>query len=162
MSSANTGQSTGKAGRIPGYETVFVTKPELSDEGLKALHEKLKGIMSLHKGEFVFSEDWGKRKLAYSIQKETRGHYTYMVYSGQDNVVQEIERNLRISEHVLRFLTVNLAEEFDPEAFKKKRQDHHAYQKRREEEREARRYSYDDDYSKDYSKEFVKPEEEEK
>lgn len=122
-----------------GYETTLITRSELSDEGLKTLQERLNQVVGSFQGEIVLTEDWGKRKLAYPIKKESRGHYTYIVYTGTGDVVHEIERNLRIHEHVLRFLTVNLENEFDSTTFKKQRSDIHAAAKRREEEREARR-----------------------
>jgi small subunit ribosomal protein S6 len=127
------------AAKLAGYETTFITRSELSDDGLKALHDRLAQVVSSYGGEVVLTEDWGKRKLAYTIQKENRGHYTYLVYSGKGDIVHEIERNLRLHDHVLRFLTVNLEKEFDSAAFQKKRADVHAAAKRREEEREARR-----------------------
>src|SRR5262249_10353985 len=71
--------------------------------------------------------------------KEVRGHYTYFVYTGSGEVVHEIERNLRLSEYVMRFLSVNLDDEFDAEKFKQHRAALHAAAKKREEEREARR-----------------------
>jgi small subunit ribosomal protein S6 len=126
-------------GALPGYETTIITRPELSDDGLKALQERLKSVVATYTGDVVLSEDWGKRKLAYPIKKETRGHYTYLVYSGKGEVVHEIERNLRLHEHVLRFLTVNLQKEFDADQFRKQRSEIQAAAKRREEEREARR-----------------------
>lgn len=122
-----------------GYETTFITRSELSDDGLKTLNEKLNEVISSFQGEVVLSEDWGKRKLAYPIKKETRGQYTYLVYAAKGNVVHELERNLRLQDHVLRFLTVNLGKEFDSTQFKKQRSDMQAAAKRREEEREARR-----------------------
>jgi small subunit ribosomal protein S6 len=128
-----------ETGALPGYETTFVTRAEITDEALKALQERLNGVVSTHKGQVVLTEDWGKRKLAYTIQKESRGQYTYLVYTGTDNVVAEIERNLRLHDHVLRFLTVNLEEQFDGEAFRKRRSELQAAAKKREEEREARR-----------------------
>jgi small subunit ribosomal protein S6 len=124
---------------IPGYETTFITRSELSDEALKTLVERIGQVSASFQGEVVLNEDWGKRKLAYSIKKETRGHYTYLVYTGAGDVVHEVERNLRLHDHVLRFLTVNLDKEFDPQEFKKKRSEIHAAAKRREEEREARK-----------------------
>ena len=127
------------AAKLAGYETTFITRSELSDDGLKVLHDRLAQVVSGYGGEVVLTEDWGKRKLAYTIQKENRGHYTYLVYSGKGDIVHEIERNLRLHDHVLRFLTVNLEKEFDSAAFQKKRADVHAAAKRREEEREARR-----------------------
>src|SRR6185295_406489 len=75
----------------------------------------------------------------YPIHNETRGHYTYVVYTGRGEIVHEIERNLRLNEHVRRFLSVNLEKEFDPAQFTKRRAEIQAAAKRREEEREARR-----------------------
>lgn len=131
--------STRAAGQNPGYETTFITRAELTDEALKALHERLSGVISSFQGQIVLTEDWGRRKLAYPIRKESRGHYSYIVYSGKGDVVHEVERNLRLHDHVLRFLTVNLESEFDAEGFRRKRAEVHAAAKRREEEREARR-----------------------
>lgn len=124
---------------IAGYETTIITKAEMSDEAFNALKEKINGVVAEYKGEVVLTEDWGKRKLAYPIQKEQRGQYTYIVYTGRGDIVTEMERNLRISDHVLRFLSVNLEKEFSPEAFKTARAAQLAAAKRREEEREARR-----------------------
>src|SRR6478736_9403722 len=131
-------QATG-AILLPGYETTIITRSELSDEALKALQERLNGAVAAYKGQVILMEDWGKRKLAYPIQKESRGQYTYLVYTGTGEVVHEIERNLRLHDHVLRFLTVNLEKEFDAEVFTKRRGEIQAAAKRREEEREARR-----------------------
>ena len=131
--------SASPAGKLPGYETTVITRAEMSDDNLKVLQEKLNGVIAAFGGELITTEDWGKRKLSYPIQKETRGQYTYIVYTGKGEVVHEIERNLRLHDHVLRFLTVNLEKEFEHEGFKKKRLDIQAAAKRREEEREARR-----------------------
>ncbi|MEK6577855.1 MAG: 30S ribosomal protein S6 [Bdellovibrionota bacterium] len=162
MTALNPGstRTTESSGNFPiaGYETTFVAKSEITDEGLNTLKERLAGVVQTFAGEVVLTEDWGKRKLAYPISKETRGHYIYLVYSGKGDVVHEMERNLRLNENILRFLTVNLASEFDADQFRKRRADVHAAAKKREEEREARREernqefrrgSYDDD-SSDY------------
>ncbi|MDR3608051.1 MAG: 30S ribosomal protein S6 [Oligoflexia bacterium] len=122
-----------------GYETTYITRSEMAEDALKALQERLNAVVASFQGEVVLTEDWGRRKLAYPIQKEGRGHYTYIVYSGKGDIVHEIERNLRLNDQVLRFLTVNLETEFDAEAFRKQRAAIHAAAQRREEEREARR-----------------------
>jgi small subunit ribosomal protein S6 len=127
------------SGILPGYETTFITKSEMSDDALKALKDRLTAVVAQFNGELVINEDWGKRKLAYPISKETRGQYTYFVYTGKGDVVHEMERNLRLNDQVLRFLSVNLEKEFSAEAFKKSRADQQAAAKKREEEREARR-----------------------
>ncbi len=125
--------------RPSGFETTIITKNDLSDEGLKLLQERIAQIATQFGGQMVMQEDWGKKRLAYTIKKESRGHYTYLVYTGNGDVVHEVERNLRIHEHVLRFLTVHLDREFDPEQFKKARLDAQEAAKRREAERETRR-----------------------
>ncbi len=132
-------ETTTPGAKLPGYETTVITRAEMTDENLKALNEKIANIVTSYGGDVVLSEDWGKRKLAYPIQKESRGQYTFTVYSGKPGIVHEIERNLRIHDHVLRFLTVNLANEFDAEIYRKSRLDAQAAAKRREDEREARR-----------------------
>ncbi len=126
-------------GAKPGYETTFIVRQDLSDEGLKTLQDRIGQIVTSFEGEMVLNEDWGKRKLAYSIGKESRGHYSYLVYTGKGDIVHEVERNLRLHDHVIRFLTVNLGRDFEPSQFKKRRQDLKAAAKRREEEREQRR-----------------------
>jgi len=111
--------ATTAANQIPGYETTFITKVDLSDDALKTLKDRLTGVVKSFGGELVYGEDWGKRKFAYPIQKEVRGHYTYLVYTGKGDVVAEIERNLRLNDTVLRFMSVNLAKEFDKDVFMK-------------------------------------------
>ncbi|NDD91107.1 30S ribosomal protein S6 [bacterium] len=118
------------SGLLPGYETTFITKSEMSDEALKALKDRLTSVVSQYNGELVLTEDWGKRKLAYPISKEVRGQYTYFVYTGKGDIVHEMERNLRLNDQVIRF---------NAEGFKKSRVEQQAAAKKREEEREARR-----------------------
>ncbi len=126
-------------GSLPGYETTLITRAEMTDSAVQQLRDKLTAIVGEFGGKVVITEDWGKRKLAYPIQKEQRGQYTYVVYTGKQGVVHEIERNLRIHEHVLRFLSVSLGTYFDGEAYAKRREELQALAKRREEERQARR-----------------------
>ncbi len=119
---------------IPGYETVYITRNELPDAGLKTLRDRMEGIVSQFGGEMVLFEDWGKKKMAYPIQKETRGHYTYFAYTGKPGIVAEVERNLRLNEHVLRFMSINLTKEFDKEVFLKENAEKAAARKTREEQ----------------------------
>jgi small subunit ribosomal protein S6 len=105
--------------KLPGYETTFITRVDLSDDGLKTLRDRLAAIVTAYGGEMVYEEDWGKRKFAYPIEKETRGHYTHFVYTGKGDIVHEIERNLRLHESTLRFMTINLAKEFEKEIYAK-------------------------------------------
>lgn len=103
-----------------GYETTYITRPDVSDDNQKTFLDKVKGIIAAHGGQVVAVEDWGRRRLAYPIQKETRGYYTYIMYTGNNSLVAELERNLRINESVMRFLSVKLGDDFDPAKIKRK------------------------------------------
>ena len=105
---------------LPGYETVFITKNEMTDDALAAMRQRMVGIIESFSGKSVAIEDLGKRKMAYTIQKESRGHYTLLVYTGQPGVVAEIERNLRISDQVVRFLSIQISEEYEPSTYERK------------------------------------------
>ncbi len=105
--------SAGSTGYLPGYEVIYVVRNEVTDAGLRTIQERVEKIIDEFGGQVHLKEDWGKRKLAYPIKKETRGHYTYFVFTGRPGVIHELERNFRIHEHIIRFLSVNLAKEFD-------------------------------------------------
>lgn len=105
--------------RLPGYETTFITRVDLSDDGLKALKDRLISIIQSFGGELVYQEDWGKRKFAYPIQKEVRGQYTHFAYTAKGDVVAELERNLRLHDSTLRFMTIVVAKEFDKDVYLK-------------------------------------------
>jgi small subunit ribosomal protein S6 len=113
------GYRTHKEGKIlRRYETIYITHPELSEEGLSALQEKLNSIMASLKGEMVKLEDWGLKKLGYELGKNTRGHYFLMEYLGAADLVRELERNLRLNDRVLKFQTVRIQKQGSPEAEK--------------------------------------------
>lgn len=97
------------------YETFFIVDPELPDETNSVLDSKIQSIVTSNGGEVLTYVPWGKRKLAYAIGKRTRGLYVLMEYAGGSQLVAELERNLRIDERVMKFITVLLDERFDPE-----------------------------------------------
>jgi small subunit ribosomal protein S6 len=93
------------------YETTFIVQPEISDEGRQGLLQKLDGLLEKEGGIRLGLDDVGKRKLAYEIRKFQKGHYYTLQYLDKGAVVKELERQLRLEESVLRFLTVQVAEE---------------------------------------------------
>ena len=97
------------------YEIFFIEDPDLSDETTAALDSKIQSIVTSNGGEVLSYVPWGKRKLAYAIGKRTRGLYVLMEFCGGSTLVAELERNLRIDERVLKFITVMLEDRFDPE-----------------------------------------------
>lgn len=102
------------------YESTFIVRPDTSDDAVKALRDKIKTIIKNHDGDLITTEDWGRRRLAYAIKGETRGYYTHLVFNGNNDLVAEIERNLRINEHVIRFLTVKLMDDYNAATFKRR------------------------------------------
>lgn len=104
---------------MPSYETTVITKPNTTEDQVNAIRSKVEGIIQQHSGTVGNFEDWGTRRLSYEIQKENRGRYIYFAYTGNNGTVAEIERNFRINENVMRYLSVNLAKEDDLEMIKR-------------------------------------------
>lgn len=100
------------------YETIFITHPELTEEELSALQEKIRSLMASLKGEMVKLEDWGLKKLSYEIRKNTRGRYFLMDYLAASELVRELERNFRLNDRVLKFQTVKIPAQGSPESSK--------------------------------------------
>ena len=126
------------------YETIYIARPDLTDDLLAKINTKVQGIIADNGGTLLVAEDWGKRKLSYLIRKHTRGHYVYLNYVSGATLVAEVERNLGIEDNLLRYLTVKLGAQVDVDAAKavaeerrRHRQERMAAQ-RAEEEAEAR------------------------
>jgi small subunit ribosomal protein S6 len=92
------------------YETIFIAHPDLVEEEVKALIDKMKGIIENLNGQLIKVEEWGRRKLAYKLKKLTRGYYVLIRFLGNGEVLAEIERNLRLSDGVLKYQSVKLNE----------------------------------------------------
>jgi small subunit ribosomal protein S6 len=100
------------------YENVFIVNPELSEEQQQPLFDKLKGLLSEDQGMLVKFDEWGHKRLAYEIKKHTRGYYVLMEFCGDGALVKEIERNMRLDDRVLKYMTVLKDETVDVEAVK--------------------------------------------
>jgi len=88
------------------YETLFVVKATLTDEETAAQIAKIKAVLEKEGAELIATDDMGMRKLAYPVAKNDRGYYTVLFYKGEGTVINELERNLKINEDVIKFLTV--------------------------------------------------------
>ena len=98
------------------YETLFIVNPDSSEEDLKAVATKIKGVVSGMNGIVTSYDEQGKKKLAYSVKKQNKGYYVLMDYVGSADIVSELERNMRLDDRVLKYLTVKLADQVDPES----------------------------------------------
>lgn len=90
------------------YETVFILTPVLSEDQAKEAAKKFKKVLTDQGAKILHEENWGLKKLAYTIQKKTTGFYHLMEYSGTGAEVAELELQFKRDERVLRFLTVAL------------------------------------------------------
>ena len=88
------------------YETLFVVKPTLTEEEIAATITKVKDILAKEGAELVGTNDMGMRKLAYPVEKHARGYYTVLFYKAEGTIINELERNLKISEDIIKFLSV--------------------------------------------------------
>ncbi|MEA2048043.1 MAG: 30S ribosomal protein S6 [Campylobacterota bacterium] len=88
------------------YETLFVVKPTLTEEETATQIAKIKEVLAKEGAQLLAANDMGMRKLAYAVEKHNRGYYTVLFYKGEGTVIQELERNLKINEDVIKFLTV--------------------------------------------------------
>ena len=95
------------------YETIYIVRPDLADEELKGISAKVQEIVTSMKGDFRRLEDWGVRKLAYPINKVTRGRYYYLRFDGDAPLIAELERRLRLDDKVIRYQSVKLEKEVE-------------------------------------------------
>lgn len=86
------------------YELAYIADPDLDENALTALEEKIKGWVEAAGGSVVKVDRWGKRRLAYTIKKRHDGHYVFVQTTLPPQAGAEIERNLRLTEQVLRFM----------------------------------------------------------
>ena len=98
------------------YETLFIVTPDSSEEDLKAVATKIKGVVTGMNGIVASYDEQGRKKLAYSVKKQNRGYYVLMDYAGSAGIVSELERNMRLDDRVLKYLTVKLADQVDPDS----------------------------------------------
>lgn len=97
------------------YETIVIVDPDVSEGDRNSLFDRIKEIIPQQEGVIIKEEPWGNKKLAYEIKKKPRGYYVRYDYCGMGPVVDEIERFFKIDDRVLKYLTVQLAEEADAE-----------------------------------------------
>ena len=90
------------------YETVFIATPVLSESQMKEAVAKFKKIITDSKGEIVYEEDWGLKKLAYPIQKKSTGFYHLIEFRAEPSLIAKLEVEYRRDERILRFLTMKM------------------------------------------------------
>ncbi len=93
---------------MPLYETVFIARQDISAKAAEDLAKAFTKIVNDNGGEVKKTESWGLRSLAYRIKKNKKGHYTLIHSSAPPAAIAEMERNMRLNEDVLRYMTVTI------------------------------------------------------
>ncbi|AKT42801.1 30S ribosomal protein S6 [Chondromyces crocatus] len=102
-------------GRAREYETIYVLRPDIDADNADRLGTRLAEVITREQGRLTKVETWGRRRLAYDISKHRRGVYVYLKYLGAGRVVSELERNLRLTDGVLKYQTVLLRNDVEVE-----------------------------------------------
>lgn len=90
------------------YESLFVVAPSLNEEEVKAAIEKVKGVIENGGGVVDNVDEWGKRRLAYEINKISEGYYILANFTAKPELPRELDRILRISDSIIRHIIVKL------------------------------------------------------
>ncbi len=93
---------------MPLYETVFIARQDVSAKQVEDYAKSFSKIVNDNGGETKRTESWGLRNLAYKIKKNKKGHYTLLHFDAPAAAIAEMERNIRLNEDVLRFMTVRI------------------------------------------------------
>ena len=96
------------------YETIYILRPDTPNDGVGQINARVRQVMEQMGGKVIKLDNWGKRKLAYEVKKQLKGIYLYWHYLANPGVVEEIERNLRMLDNVIRYYTVKVDDNVDP------------------------------------------------
>src|SRR6202521_6286635 len=108
------------------YEELFIVRPDAPEEEIDQVIEQLTTLIASQGGNVDKSDKWGVRKLAYRVQKRTEGFYVLLQFVSKPETVMEIERRLRVTDQVLKFITVRIDEKMKKIEKRKKARDKRA------------------------------------
>ena len=100
--------------RLREYETIFLVRPDLAEDLVDKIVERMRGIVQREGGKVIRVENWGKKKTAYEVKKHLRAVYLRFLYLGTTKMVAEFERNLRMTDDVLKYQSVKIGDDVDP------------------------------------------------
>lgn len=95
------------------YETIFILRSNTSERDAEELKSRIIKLITANKGTILVNRSWGKRQLAYPMEKQSEGFYVQLDYASLGGAVSEIEKLLRFDERVLRHMTVVLQQDVD-------------------------------------------------
>lgn len=92
------------------YETIFIVRQDLSEKQVETLTNDYAKIIADNGAKIARTENWGLRTLAYRIRKNRKGHYVMFHIDGAHDAVAEMERQMRLNEDILRYMTIRMEE----------------------------------------------------
>lgn len=95
------------------YETIYILRSDVDADTADKVQGRVAEVVGRDNGKLLKVESWGRRKLAYPVAKQKKGVYIYVKYVGRGGLVQELERNLKLQDTVLKFQTVLTNEDVD-------------------------------------------------
>lgn len=93
------------------YELIFIADPGLGEPEVDALATQVQGFVEKEGARVSKLEKWGKKRLAYTVKRQREGSYVLLVIEGGSAVIKEVERRIRVTDGILRFLSVRVDEE---------------------------------------------------
>lgn len=98
------------------YETVIIIRPDTAKGDITSLIQRMQGVFEDRGGRLIKIDSWGMRILAFPVERCRKGIYLYWRYLGGSDMVAEFERHMRLSDRVIRFYTVRIDDDIDPNA----------------------------------------------
>lgn len=95
------------------YETIYILRPDVDADTADRVQSRVAEVVGRDNGKLVKVESWGRRRLAYPVAKQRKGVYVFVKYVGRGGLVQELERNLKLQDAVLKFQTVQTGDDVD-------------------------------------------------
>ncbi|MBF0159872.1 MAG: 30S ribosomal protein S6 [Magnetococcales bacterium] len=90
------------------YETVYIIRADLTTEQIEQVITRMKDIISANSGQILKTELWGRRQLAYSVKKNSKGFYVFHVLEGKGQLISNLEERMKLDEDILKFQTIRI------------------------------------------------------
>ena len=100
------------------YETLYLINPNLANDDYKEVVTKFNDLIEAKKGVVTKTDEWGKKTLAYLVKKFDKGFYVLLQYCGEAAIAGDLQRELRLDDRILKFQTIKLGDDVDPEELK--------------------------------------------
>lgn len=98
------------------YETIYILRPSLAEGEYDGAQKKFVDLIEKNQGVMIKVDPWGEKTLAYPLNKMKKGYYVLLEYCGEAGLTEELERVFKLDDKVLKYQTVKLSDNADPEA----------------------------------------------